>query len=141
MNRAGMSNKVHFLSHQPIKVVQEYMSRSSAFVQHSVTTRIGHVEGWGVSIAEAASAGLPVIATNHGGIPDQVIDGETGFLVEERDWKTMADRMILLANNPELRRKMGLAGRRNIEQVGNLELQIQKLRVVLAKAAEGKIVN
>ena len=138
---ASIDGKVSLLGHQMIGVVREYMAQCSAFVQHSVTTSMGHVEGCPVSIAEAASSGLPIVATKHGGIPDEVVDEETGFLVEEGDWKTMGDRMVLLANNPELRRKMGLAGRRNIEQVGNLELQIQKLRVVLAKAAEGKIVN
>lgn len=139
--KADLSDKVKLLGHQSINVVREYMAKSGTFVQHSVTTHIGHIEGCPVSIDEAASSGLPVIATRHGGIPDHVIDGETGFLVEERDWKKMADRMVLLANSPELRRKMGLAGRRNIEQVGNLELQIQKLRTVLVKAAEGSGVN
>jgi len=136
IENTGLSKKVRLLGHQPIEIVRKYMAKSGVFVQHSVTTHIGHIEGCPVSIAEAASTGLPVIATNHGGIPDQVIDGATGFLVEEGDWKTMADRMVLLANNPELRMKMGLAGRRNIEQVGNFELQIRKLQSVLQKAAK-----
>ena len=57
VKRAGLSNKVNFLGHQPIKVVQEYMAKSRVFVQHSVTIRIGHVEGWGVSLAELRGGG------------------------------------------------------------------------------------
>jgi len=139
VKRAGLSNNVHFLGDQPIGVVQEYMANSAVFVQHSIITRIGHVEGWGVSMAEAASSGMPVVATNHGGIPDHVIDGVTGFLVEERDWEAMAEQMVLLAKSPALRRKMGLAGRRNIEKVGNFELQIEKLRAVLTRAANRRV--
>ena len=127
-----------FPGHQPIEIVREYLNKCSVFVQHSVTTSLGHMEGWGVSIAEAASSGLPVIATNHGGIPEQVIDGVTGYLVDECDWKGMGEKMIELACNPELRRKMGLAGRRNIENVGNLKIQIKKLSEVLREAAVPK---
>jgi glycosyltransferase involved in cell wall biosynthesis len=78
-----------------------------------------------------------VIATNHGGIPDQVIDGETGFLVDEGDWEAMADRMLLLARSPMRRQTMGEAARRNIEIVGDLTVQVRKLRAVLENASSG----
>lgn len=130
----GLSSKVRLLGYQPIEVVRKHMCNSSVFVQHSLTTRQGWVEGWGVSMAEAASSGLPVIATNHGGIPDHVINGKTGFLVEEGDWKTMGEMMVILARDPELRKKMGAAGRQNIEKVGNFEIQIRKLADLLRSA-------
>lgn len=107
VKKSGLSNNVRLLEYQPIEVECKHMSNSSDFVQHSLTTRKGWIEGWGVSMAEAAASGLPVIATNHGGIPDHVIDGKTGFLVEEGDWKTMGEMMVILASDPELRKKMG----------------------------------
>ncbi len=137
---SGLSHRIRLLGSRPNEAVREHMAASSVFVQHSVKVSIGRlnrthvVEGWGISLAEAASSGLPVIATHHGGIPDQVVDGQTGFLVEERDWSAAGDKMVILARNPELRHEMGLAGRHNIELVGNSEIQIEKLREVLKGA-------
>lgn len=136
VKKIGLSDKVHFLGYQPINIVRDYMTKSNVFLQHSNKTSKGHIEGWGISLAEAASSGMPVIATNHGGIPDQVINGRTGFLVEERDWKAMGDKMILLARNPQLRWKMGLAGRQNIKIMGNFAVQIRKLKKVLELSSD-----
>ncbi|MEJ2683144.1 MAG: glycosyltransferase family 4 protein [Candidatus Sulfobium sp.] len=136
VRRHDLSQKIHMLGFQSNKVVHEHMAKAGVFLQHSITTNIGHVEGCPVSLAEAAASGLPIVATTHGGIPDEVIDGETGFLVEERNWEAMAEKMIFLANNPEKRKEMGLAGRNNIELVGNTRLQINKLREVLTSVTE-----
>ena len=46
---------------------------------------------------EAMATGLPVIATRHGGIPEAVEDGKSGFLVDEDDWEALGDRMIAVA--------------------------------------------
>jgi colanic acid/amylovoran biosynthesis glycosyltransferase len=97
------------------------------YVQHSQTTANGWVEGWGVSMAEASGAGLPVIATRHGGIVDHQIDGVTGYLVEEGDWQAMARRMKELAESPKLRAELGANGRAHIHKVGNLDIQLRKL--------------
>jgi glycosyltransferase involved in cell wall biosynthesis len=58
-------------------------------------------------LLEAMQYQLPVVSTPEGGIPDIVRDGETGFLVPQRDAETLADRLATLADNPELRRTMG----------------------------------
>ncbi|MBI2372700.1 MAG: glycosyltransferase [Deltaproteobacteria bacterium] len=131
VRRHGLSSRVSLLGARPFTEVLAHLLTSSAFVQHSITTRVGAIEGWGVSLAEAAAAHLPIVATCHGGIPDQVIDGVTGFLVKEGDWRAMGDRMCELAEDPSLRARMGLRGRRHIEVVGDLELQVNKLREVL----------
>lgn len=124
-NRLG--KQVKMLGAQPINVVHEYLARSSVFLQHSIQTEDGWIEGWGVSIAEAAGAGIPIVATRTGGIPDHVIDGITGLLVEQKDWRGMALAMNRLARDPNLRLSMGSAGRVNIYKVGNADLQICKL--------------
>jgi len=134
--RANRLENVDLLGRQPVSVVRQYMQDSSVFLQHSMRTSLGHVEGWAVAIAEAAACGLPVIASRHGGIPDQVIEGATGFLVREADWKAMGEKMVVLARNPDLRVQMGLAGRANIEKIGNLALQIDKLKRLLTACAQ-----
>ena len=56
-------------------------------------------------------SGLPVIATNVGGIPEVVKDGETGFLVPPRDSKALSEAILTLIDNPEMAKSMGEKGR------------------------------
>ena len=67
-------------------------------------------EGLGSSILEAMSAGLPVIATRVGGIPEIVEEGRTGILVPPSDPGALADAMVEMATRPDLREPMGAAG-------------------------------
>lgn len=69
-------------------------------------------EGLPYVVSEAMSNSLPVIATAVGGIPEQVLDGETGFLVPTGDPAAIAEKILLLSSDPRLRIKMGEAGRR-----------------------------
>jgi glycosyltransferase involved in cell wall biosynthesis len=74
------------------------------FVMSSVT------EGLGTSLLDAMAAAKPVVATTAGGIPEVVIDGETGFLVPPRDHEAMAAAIVRLLKDEDLRRRMGAAG-------------------------------
>ena len=68
-------------------------------------------EAFGIAIAEAMAAGLPVVATCVGGIPDVVADGETGWLVASGDARALADRLEELIQDGAARARMGAAGR------------------------------
>lgn len=82
----------------------------------SVTAGDGDREGTPVFLMEAQAMGLPVVSSNHSGIPEVVRGGETGFLVEERNVLGIADALKRLLANPELREKMGQEGRKHIEE-------------------------
>ena len=71
-------------------------------------------EGTPVSAIEALAAGRPVVATRVGGVPDVVVEGEDGFLVEPGATDDLADRLGRLARDPELRERMGQAGRERV---------------------------
>lgn len=73
-------------------------------------------EGFGVVFLEAMACSKPVIGGNHGGTPEVVIDGATGFLVEYGDVNALADRIIRLLHDPKLCRRIGEAGRRRVEE-------------------------
>jgi colanic acid/amylovoran biosynthesis glycosyltransferase len=102
-----LEEKIDFCGIQKQEIIAQQFQRSLVYVQHSMITPDGDSEGTPLSILEAGACGLPVISTHHGGITDVIIDGETGFLVNEGDIKGMAEKMILLANNPAQAHTMG----------------------------------
>ena len=73
-------------------------------------------EGFGLSIAEGMAAGKPFVATRAGAIPELVRDGHTGFLVERRAPEELAARILQLLDDPDLRRRMGEAGKQRAAQ-------------------------
>lgn len=73
-------------------------------------------EGFGLVIAEAMFAGLPVVATSVGGIPDVAANGETGFLVPPGDVDALAERLAVLVRDGTVRRRMGAAGKVRAEE-------------------------
>ena len=68
-------------------------------------------ESFGVAAVEAQACGLPVLVSDCGGLPEVIRDGETGFVVPRRDPDALAERMLLLAGDPDLRARLGAAGR------------------------------
>ena len=73
-------------------------------------------EGLGTSLLDAMACGKPIVATTAGGIPEVVVDGETGFLVPPRDHEAMADAIVRLLKDEGLRQQMGEAGRARAQQ-------------------------
>lgn len=101
---------------QPHEQVLAAMHDADVFAQHSVTDPdTGDEEGLPVAILEAMAHGLPVVSTWHAGIPEAVIDGVTGFLVDEGDVEAMADRIAALAKDRDLRQRLGAAGRQVVK--------------------------
>jgi glycosyltransferase involved in cell wall biosynthesis len=75
------------------------------------------MEGLGVAILQAMAAGVPVVATPVGGIPEAVKDGVNGYLVPPKDSDAIADAVIRLLADPELRARMGSSGRAIVEDL------------------------
>lgn len=132
----NIDESVTFTGAIPHEKVVEYMQGARAFVQHSVHPPSGDSEGTSISVLEGAASGLPIVATRHGGIKDSVIDGETGFLVEEYDISTMATRMKLLCADGERASSMGARGRTRMEDVYRMEKSIEGLHEILLGAYE-----
>lgn len=81
------------------------------FLHPSIVSSDGNTEGQGVVLLEAQAAGIPVIATMHGAFPETVPDGESGFLVPEKDINALVEKISYVLNNPELMKTMGRKGR------------------------------
>lgn len=132
----GIEENIEFTGSLPQSAVAEKMRQARAFVQHSVTASYGDSEGTPNSVIEASASGIPIIATRHAGIKDVVIEGETGFLVDEGDVDGMAEYMIQLAENSELAQKLGEAGRKRIEQYFSLEQSLNNLWTIIKDSIE-----
>src|SRR3569833_3460025 len=89
----GLSDNITLTGVLKTAQIKVLMKQMRCFVQHSVTAANGDSERNPVTILEAASSGLPIVATRHTGIKDAVIDGATGFLVDEFDINSMAEKM------------------------------------------------
>ena len=119
--------QVRFLGALPSSAVAEWMQRATLLAAPSLTARDGDAEGLPTVIVEAAASSLPVVATRHSGIPEAVVEGETGFLVPESDAEALADRISLLLGSAELRERMGRAARAMVETKFDLRRQTAKL--------------
>jgi L-malate glycosyltransferase len=99
------------------------------FVMSSVT------EGLGTSLLDAMAAGKSVVATTAGGIPEVVVDGETGFLVPPRDHDAMAGAIVTLLKDDALRHRMGEAGRARVRAIFSAERMVQETLRVYQRVA------
>lgn len=96
--------------------VRQIYADSHLFILASVTASNGDEEGQGLVLQEAQAMGLPVICTRHNGFPEGMLDGESGYLVPERDVDAMADKINALIEQPERWPEMGRAGRGHVEK-------------------------
>lgn len=94
--------------------------------QAQIFALISNWEGFPYTIVEAMRAGLPVVASNVGGVEEAVVDGVTGYCVRCGDVSTLQARLAQLINSPHLRRKMGNAGRQKYESEFTFEQMFQK---------------
>ena len=108
VDELGIADRVRFLGRLSRREVAVAMARAEIFVMPS------RLEPFGVVVLEAWRAGRPVVATNRGGPPEFVDDGETGLLVDPFDTAALAGAVDRLLSDPELRRALGAAGRARV---------------------------
>lgn len=112
----GVEKNVKLLGWQHQDEVIKLMKKADIFVAPSITSKEGDQEGIPLTIMEALATGLPVVATEHSGIPELVQDGRSGFLVPERDVEALAEKLEHLIEHPERWPKIGRAGRKFVEE-------------------------
>ncbi|WP_181276801.1 glycosyltransferase [Arcticibacter pallidicorallinus] len=134
----GIADKVNFPGVLPSDEISQLLKQSCCFVQHSVTPPDGDMEGTPNTILEAAAAALPVVSTRHAGIKEAVIEGKTGYLVDEYDTTGMAEKMVAILSSPEQAAEMGREGRKHIMQNYTLSDRIARLNAILEEAIAKK---
>jgi glycosyltransferase involved in cell wall biosynthesis len=129
MRELGIEDQVRFLG------VLKGEEKFAAFARCDVLCHPTFKDTFGLVIVEAMGCGVPVVATRHCSIPLIVDEGQTGFLVEENDSAGLADRLAELADDPRLRRDMGIAGRAKFLREYTLPRFIERMRQVFLDVA------
>lgn len=130
VDRLNLNRYIQFVGKVPNERIPEYMARSDIFVLPSLS------EGLPVVVLEAMASGLPIIATNVGGLPDIIKNGENGFLVKPKNSKEIAEKILVVLKNDELKKKMS----NNNKQKAN-EYSWEKIVKKLEGIYQGLFVN
>ena len=113
-----------------------YYNACDVFIGPSVSDpATGDVEAFGIAFLEAAACGKPVVVGRSGGAPETVEDGVTGFVVDAESPDALAEAVLRLLADPALRKSMGEAGRRRVENEYNWTVSVGKAREVLKRIA------
>jgi glycosyltransferase involved in cell wall biosynthesis len=124
-SQLGLSRRIRFLGRRTD--VSQLLAAAQVFVL------VSRFEAFPRSILEAMRAGLPVLASDVGGVRESLVDGETGFLVKPGDVTDLARKLEQLIRNPCLRMRMGAAGRRHYETNFTFETMLaQTMRIFQA---------
>jgi glycosyltransferase involved in cell wall biosynthesis len=126
----GVSDRVVFHGYVSEHAMAKELPECDVFIQHSLTR-----EGSPVAIVEAMASGLPVVSTAIGGIVDQVIDGETGYLMAQHDVTSMARAMTKLVDDDELRSRLGENARARAIELFDSSVLTEHLRGLVQDVA------
>lgn len=125
VTRYELQNRVSFLGHIEHSEMMKYFEKADIFIRPSLS------EGLGSAFLEAMAAGVPVIATPVGGIPDFLRDGETGLFCEIRNPKSIAEKVKLLLENETLRNKIIANAKEMVVENYDWNLIAEKMKSIL----------
>lgn len=128
----GISSHIMFLGKIPYEKLPLFYSMCDVFVNPALG------EGFGIVTAEAMAMGKPVIAVRRYGSIDLVLDHVNGFLVDPRNPKQIADKILWLINNPDEARRMGMNGRKIVEDKFNINKRIDRIVSLYHRILEEK---
>ncbi|HUF12206.1 MAG TPA: glycosyltransferase [Longimicrobiales bacterium] len=137
--QAGLGDRVRFHGFVPKERLASFYAAADAFVLPAVSDAKGDVEGLGVVLIEASGFGLPLIASDAGGIPDVVRDQETGLLVPPGDADALARAIARLADSPELAARLGRAGAAFVAERFSWNRIIDDLQRLYARLTESDV--
>lgn len=116
VNDLGLGSQIRFRGPAAHDDVLLRMREADVLLHPSVTASNGDMEGIPVVLMEAMASGLPVVSTEHAGIPELVKAGETGLLAPERDAEALCHQLEILADHPEACQAMTHNGRELVER-------------------------
>jgi colanic acid/amylovoran biosynthesis glycosyltransferase len=131
IDELNLQNCVELVGPKPQHEIAEHLATGTVFVLPSVIDANGGMDNLPTVIMEAMATGLPVISTAIGGIPEMVIDNETGFLVSAGDVVALAGAIENVITNLSLARKLGQGGHERAQMLFSIEKNVRELCALL----------
>jgi glycosyltransferase involved in cell wall biosynthesis len=135
IEKSGLKELVQLPGAKPQHELRERLATANVFVLPSVPEAEGGMDNLPTVIMEAMATGLPVVSTRIGGIPEMVIDNETGFLVRPDDPMALADAIEKVINDRSLGQKLGQAGRGRAQTLFSIEENVRDLCALICSGA------
>src|SRR5438046_4743800 len=129
-HQLNIEERISFSGFVSQEELREIYYRSHIFLHPSQTGRDGNQEGIPNSMLEAMATGLPVFATQHGGIPEAIENDVSGVLVPERDHQKLAQALLNAAQAPNILPRIGHAGGNAVRKNFDLSTQAQRLEEI-----------
>ncbi|RKY24796.1 MAG: colanic acid biosynthesis glycosyltransferase WcaL [Planctomycetota bacterium] len=139
IEKLGVGERVNLLGWRQREEVVELFRWGDILLAPSVTSQDGDREGIPVVLMEAMAQGLPVISTWHAGIPELVQDGQSGFLVPERNADALAEKLEHLVKHPDSWSAMGKAGREYVERHHDIDKLNDRLMQLYRRLLDGDL--
>ena len=137
VDEAGLSKNVEMAGWQSQGQLMDEMRRAHAFLHPSELTDTEDQEGVPNAMLEAMAAGLPIVATTHGGIPEAVTDGVDGLLVPEKSPEQLADAILTLLGDMGLMARLSQQANRSVTEKFGFDSAIAALEDCYAEAIGG----
>jgi colanic acid/amylovoran biosynthesis glycosyltransferase len=136
VHELNLADRVTFLGMLAAPDYLQHLLKAHVLLHPSITASDGDTEGGApVTLLEALASGLPVVSSRHADIPAVAPDGQCALLAPERDVEGLAERLDALLSDPDLRGRMGEAGRRHIEAHHDAVRQGERLEEMYDEAA------
>ena len=135
IEESGLKELIQLPGPKPQHQLRERLAAANVFVLPSVPEAEGGMDNLPTVIMEAMATGLPVVSTRIGGIPEMVIDNETGFLVRPDDPVLLADAIEKVINDRSLGQKLGQAGHGRAQTLFSIEKNVRDLCALICSDA------
>jgi len=137
----GLQDRIRLLGARPSDFVQAALQQADIFIAASVTASDGDQDAATNTVKEAMATGAPVVATRHGGMPEMIVDGETGVLVAEGDAAALAAGVSQLLDAPERWAAVARRARAKVESEAArpvVDARLMDVYRLVAKSAQQK---
>ncbi len=133
----NLIEQVELLGAKRVEDIPNYFRKANIFLhmpinlkKHERGSSYIHTETMGRCLCEASASGLPIVTTEVGGVPEIVIDGKTGYLVQEKDYISASERLQKLIINCDLRRTIGANGRKRAEEMFDWKIVFKQYKEI-----------
>jgi len=135
IERLNVQNRVALSGAKPQLEVRRRLADANVFVLPSIIDPNGGMDNLPTVIMEAMATGLPVVSTKIGGIPEMVIENETGFLVEPGDAAALADAIEQVIDDRLLAQRLGQGGYERAQQLFSIDKNVRELCTLICSQA------